>query len=163
MGRTRRSRTPNTVRERTQDIVSRAVAAPTRDHTLPHAPPRRPTRLRISQNNPWSITVMSFLFLGSLGVCVLGAVLATSVIMAVVAPGAGPSLSQTLFIAAVVVAGEILLGTAVACLCGFTFNHTARLSGGLEVALTDDLADPAPAGGRGEEAREAPAPADTPS
>ncbi|MFJ9821618.1 DUF3566 domain-containing protein [Streptomyces sp. NPDC101151] len=119
--------------------------------------------MRISENNPWSVTLMSFLVLGGLGVCVLGAVLATSVILDIVAPGEGPAPSQTLIIATVVVALEVLLGTVVACVCSFMYNYTARFSGGAEVALPDDLSDPAPAGSRGEEAQdpqEALAPAD---
>lgn len=160
MSRTKRS-TLSTARPRAPRIASRIVtapepgssrSAPTRDHTLPHAPPRRSTRMRISGTNPWSVTLMSFLFLGGLGVCVLGAVIAASVIVDIVAPGEGPAPSQTLIIATVVVALEVLLGTVVACLYGFMHNYTARFSGGVEVTLTDDLDDPAPAGSQGEEA-----------
>ncbi|MFF5025661.1 DUF3566 domain-containing protein [Streptomyces collinus] len=106
--------------------------------------------MRISETNPWSVTLMCFLFLGALGVCVLGAVLVTSVILDIVAPGQGPSPSQTLIVATVVIALEVLLGTAVACLYGFMHNYTARFSGGLEVTLTDDLGDPIPAGSQDE-------------
>ncbi|MEU9989785.1 DUF3566 domain-containing protein [Streptomyces sp. NPDC048045] len=119
--------------------------------------------MRISENNPWSVTLMTFLFLGGLGVCVLGAVLATSLALDIVAPGEGPTPSQTLIVATVVVALEVLLGTVVACLCSFMYNYTARFGGGAEVALTDDLSDPEPAGSQGEDAQdpqEAPAPAD---
>ncbi|MET8584259.1 DUF3566 domain-containing protein [Streptomyces collinus] len=108
--------------------------------------------MRISETNPWSVTLMCFLFLGALGVCVLGAVLATSVILDIVAPGQGPSPSQTLIVATVVIALEIFLGTAVACLYGFMNNHTARFSGGLKVTLTDDLDDPATVGSQDEAA-----------
>ncbi|MGQ4417998.1 DUF3566 domain-containing protein [Streptomyces sp. SAS_269] len=166
MSRTKRNRTLSVSRKRAPRIASRIVTAstvpepesqwpaPTRDHTLPHAPPRRSIRMRISENNPWSVTVMSFLFLAGLGVCVLGAVLATSVIVDIVAPGEGPTLSQTLIIASVAVALEVLLGTGVACLCGFMYNYTARHTGGVEVALTDDLNDPTQAGSQGEEAQD---------
>ncbi|MGW1985029.1 DUF3566 domain-containing protein [Streptomyces collinus] len=106
--------------------------------------------MRISETNPWSVTLMCFLFLGTLGVCVLGAVLVTSVILDIVAPGQGPSPSQTLIVATVVIALEVLLGTAVACLYGFMHNYTARFSGGLEVTLTDDLGDPIPVGSQDE-------------
>ncbi|MFI6244811.1 DUF3566 domain-containing protein [Streptomyces sp. NPDC051016] len=118
--------------------------APTRDHTLSHAPPRRPTRMRISETNPWSVTVMSFLFLGCLGVSVLGALLAASVILDIAAPGEWPTPADTLVIATGAVALEVLLGTALACLCSFMYNYTAQFSGGVEVSLTDDLTDPTP-------------------
>ncbi|MEW2258227.1 hypothetical protein [Streptomyces sp. NPDC047869] len=97
---------------------------------------------------------MSFLVLGGLGVCVLGAVFTASMILYIVAPGVGPSLSQTLVIATVVVALEIVLGTVVACLCSFTHNYTARLSRGVGVAPTDDRSDSTPAGRQGEEAQD---------
>lgn len=101
--------------------------------------------MRISGTNPWSVTVMSFFFLTGLGVCVLGAALATSVLLDIVAPGEWPTPWETLVVATGVVALEILLGTALACLCGFMYNYTARFSGGVEVALTGDLTDPPPA------------------
>ncbi|MFJ9831801.1 hypothetical protein ACIRU2_10455 [Streptomyces sp. NPDC101169] len=122
--------------------------------------------MRIFETNPWSITVMSFLVLGGLGVCVLGAVFTASMILHVVAPGEGPSLTRTLVIAIVVVALEVLVGTVMACLCSLTLNHTARLSRGVEVALTGDRGDPAPAGSLGEEAHcssEASTPDDIPN
>ena len=157
MGRTKRS----TTRKRAPKIASRIVMtptaptptapepgslrpAPTRDHDLSHAPPRQPTRMRISETNPWSVTVMSFLFLGCLGVCVLGSVLAASAVLNIVAPGEWPTLWDTLVIATAAVALEVLLGTALACLCSFMYNYTALFSGGVEVALSDDLSDPTP-------------------
>ncbi|OIJ64984.1 hypothetical protein WN71_026250 [Streptomyces mangrovisoli] len=87
---------------------------------------------------------MAFLFLAGLGICVLGTVLIASVILAVAAPGAWPSLPDSLLIATVVIAMEVFLGTAMACLCGLAYNYTARFSGGVQVDLTDDLTDPAP-------------------
>ncbi|MCG7203643.1 DUF3566 domain-containing protein [Streptomyces arenae] len=120
-------------------------SAPVRDRPLPHAPPEPPTRIRITGTNPWSVTVMSSLFLGGLGVCVLGAMLGTSVILDIVAPGAWPTPSDTLFIATGVVTLEVVLGTVMACLCSFMYNYTARFSGGVEVAVTDDLDDATPA------------------
>ncbi|MGW3442201.1 DUF3566 domain-containing protein [Streptomyces sp. NPDC001076] len=101
--------------------------------------------MRISETNPWSVTVMSFFFLTGLGVCALGAALATSVMLNIVAPGEWPTPSETLVIATGVVTLEILLGTVLACLCSFMYNYTAQFSGGVEVALTDDLSDPTPA------------------
>ncbi|MEV7387469.1 MULTISPECIES: DUF3566 domain-containing protein [unclassified Streptomyces] len=162
MSRTKRSRTHSTARKRVPRIASRIVTAPTaptpktpgpespqpapaRDHALPHAPPRRPTHMRISETNPWSVTVMSSLFLGGLGVCVLGAVLGASVLLDIVAPGEWPTPWETLIIASGVVTLEVVLGTVLACLCSFMYNYTARFSGGVEVALTDDLSDPVPA------------------
>ncbi|MGY5050531.1 DUF3566 domain-containing protein [Streptomyces sp. 900105755] len=162
MSRTKRSRTRSTARKPGPRISSRRVTSPTaptptapergsphpappRDHAFPHGPPRRPTRMRIAGTNPWSVTVMSFFFLTGLGVCVLGVALATSVLLGLVAPGEWPSPWQTLIIATGVVALEILLGTVLACLCGFMYNYTARFSGGVEVALTGDLTDPPPA------------------
>ncbi|MBW8800208.1 MAG: DUF3566 domain-containing protein [Streptomyces sp.] len=162
MSRTKRSRTRGTARKPAPRISSRRVTSPTaptptapergspqpappRDHTFPHGPPRRPTRMRISGTNPWSVTVMSFFFLTGLGVCVLGAALATSVLLDIVAPGEWPTPWETLIIATGVVALEILLGTVLACLCGFMYNYTARFSGGVEVSLTGDLTDPPPA------------------
>ncbi|MER7178842.1 DUF3566 domain-containing protein [Streptomyces hyaluromycini] len=162
MTRTKRSRTRGTARKPAPRISSRVVTSPTaptptapgrgspqpappRDHAFPHGPPRRPTRMRISGTNPWSVTVMSFFFLTGLGVCVLGAALATSVLLDIVAPGEWPTPWETLVVATGVVALEILLGTVLACLCGFMYNYTARFSGGVEVALTGDLTDPPPA------------------
>ncbi|MFK0287199.1 DUF3566 domain-containing protein [Streptomyces sp. NPDC090499] len=162
MSRTKRSRTRSTARKPGPRISSRMVTSPTaptptapergspqpapaRDHAFPHGPPRRPTRMRIAGTNPWSVTVMSFFFLTGLGVCVLGAALATSLLLDLVAPGEWPTPWETLIIATGVVALEILLGTVLACLCGFMYNYTARFSGGVEVALTADLTDPPPA------------------
>ncbi|MEU1162175.1 DUF3566 domain-containing protein [Streptomyces sp. NPDC005921] len=87
---------------------------------------------------------MSFLFLGCLGVCVLGALLAASVVLDIAAPGAWPTPADTLVVATGAVALEVLLGTALACLCSFMYNYTAQFSGGVEVSLTDDLTDPTP-------------------
>ncbi|MEU9243432.1 DUF3566 domain-containing protein [Streptomyces sp. NPDC048385] len=162
MSRTKRSRTRSTVRKRAPRISSRTVTAPgpsaatapergspqpapARDHILPHAPPRRPARMRISETNPWSVAVMSFFFLTGLGVCVLGVALGTSVTLDIVAPGEWPTPWQTTVVATGVVTLEILLGTVLACLCSLMYNYTARFSGGVEVALTGDLSDPAPA------------------
>ncbi|MFK0155409.1 DUF3566 domain-containing protein [Streptomyces sp. NPDC090493] len=162
MSRTKRSRTRSTARKPGPRISSRMVTSPTaptptapergspqpapaRDHAFPHGPPRRPTRMRIAGTNPWSVTVMSFFFLTGLGVCVLGSALATSLLLDLVAPGEWPTPWETLIIATGVVALEILLGTVLACLCGFMYNYTARFSGGVEVALTADLTDPPPA------------------
>ncbi|MFF4397181.1 DUF3566 domain-containing protein [Streptomyces sp. NPDC001480] len=162
MSRTNRSSTHSTARKRGPRIASRIVTAPTAPtplppepktpqpapipgHTLPPAPPRRATRMRISETNPWSVVVMSSLFLGGLGVCVLGGMLATSVILGILAPGEWPTPSDTLVIATGVVTLEVLLGTLMASLCSFMYNYTARFSGGVEVTLTDDLSDPTPA------------------
>ncbi|MFD4505023.1 DUF3566 domain-containing protein [Streptomyces sp. NPDC058457] len=172
MSRTKRSRTRGTTGKPTPRISSRMVTSPTaptptaptptaptptapergspqpappREHVVPHGPPPRPTRMRISGTNPWSVTVMSFFFLTGLGVCVLGAALATSVLLDIVTPGEWPTPWETLVVATGVVALEILLGTVLACLCGFMYNYTARFSGGVEVALTGDLTDPPPA------------------
>ncbi|MFF7987502.1 DUF3566 domain-containing protein [Streptomyces sp. NPDC007901] len=163
MSRTKRSRTRSTPRKRAPRIASRAVTAPTppiptapplgspetapptSDRTLPHGPPGRPTHLRISETNPWSVTLMSFFFLTGLGVCVLGTALVTSLMLQVVAPGQWPTPWETMVTAIGVVTLEIVLGTALGCLCSFMYNYTARFSGGVEVALTDDLTDPTPA------------------
>ncbi|MEV7978324.1 DUF3566 domain-containing protein [Streptomyces sp. NPDC086519] len=162
MSRTKRSRTRSTVRKRAPRISSRTVTAPgpptptapdrgspqpapARDHLLPHAPPHGLARMRISETNPWSVTVMSFFFLTGLGVCVLGVALGTSATLDIVAPGEWPTPWQTMVVATGVVTLEILLGTVLACLCSFMYNYTARFSGGVEVALTGDLSDPAPA------------------
>ncbi|WP_030346497.1 DUF3566 domain-containing protein [Streptomyces sp. NRRL S-1022] len=101
--------------------------------------------MRIVETNPWSVTVMSFLFLGGLGAGALGSVLTASVVLDVLIPGAWPTPSVTLYVAAVVVTLEVFLGTALACLCSFMYNYTAQFSGGVEVALTDDPGGAAPA------------------
>ncbi|MFE3636579.1 hypothetical protein [Streptomyces sp. NPDC059168] len=164
MSRAKRSRTLSTARGRASGFASRDVAAPepassrptpAPGHGFPPVPPLRSARLRISGTNPWSVTLMSFLLLGGLGVCVLGAVLAASVIVDIVAPGEGPAPSQTLFVAAVALALEVLLGTAVAGLYSLMHNYTARSGNGVRVTLADAPGDPAPAGARGDEAREA--------
>ncbi|MGW1591797.1 hypothetical protein [Streptomyces sp. NPDC002386] len=166
MSPTKRGRIFSVTRMRTPRIASRIVPDPTAretessrqaqdpDEALPHHPRRSSTRIRISETNPWSITVMSFLVLGGLGVCVLGVVFVASLVLYVVAPDAAPSLSQTLVIAVVVVALMILLGTVVACMCGFMHNYSARLGRGFEVGLTGLRSAPSLAGDPGEDGHE---------
>ncbi|MES9520089.1 DUF3566 domain-containing protein [Streptomyces capoamus] len=100
--------------------------------------------MRIIETNPWSVTVTSFLFLGALGACALGSVLTASVILDLLLPGAWPTPSETLFLGTVIVTLEVFLGTGLACLCSLMYNYTAQFSGGVEVALTDDLSEPTP-------------------
>ncbi|MGW0283935.1 hypothetical protein ACWDXT_12570 [Streptomyces sp. NPDC003236] len=166
MSPTKRGKIVSVTRMRTPRIASRIVSDPTArepessrqapdpDEALPHHPPRSSTRIRVSETNPWSITVMSFLVLGGLGVCVLGVVFVASLVLYVVAPDAAPSLSQTLVIAIVVVALMILLGTVVACMYGFMHNYSARLGRGLEVGFTDLRSAPSLAGEPGEDGQE---------
>ncbi|MBV2354970.1 DUF3566 domain-containing protein [Streptomyces sp. J2-1] len=104
--------------------------------------------MRISEADPWSVTVTSFLFLTGLGASVLLGMVILAAVLDIVAPGEWPGVWTTLVIGGAVAVMEIVLGTALASLSTFIYNMTAQYSGGVEVAVTDDLSDPTPAAAR---------------
>ncbi|MEU9152893.1 DUF3566 domain-containing protein [Streptomyces sp. NPDC048417] len=95
--------------------------------------------MRISEAAPWSVTVMSFLLLGGLGVLTVVASAAAWGLAAILAPDALPRLSTFLTIAFTVITLEVVLGSCLAALTTFLYNLTAPYNGGLEISLTDDL------------------------
>ncbi|MFJ5644001.1 DUF3566 domain-containing protein [Streptomyces sp. NPDC093223] len=119
---------PSTVRDR----------FPRRPARGPSSRPRT-MRMRISEAAPWSVTVMSFLLLGGLGVLTVVASVAAWGLAALLAPDALPRLSTFLTIAFSVIILEVVLGSCLAALTTFLYNLTAPYNGGLEISLTDDL------------------------
>lgn len=95
--------------------------------------------MRISEAEPWSVTVMSFLLLGGLGILTVVASVAAWGLAALLAPDALPRLSTFLTIAFSVIILEVVLGSCLAALTTFLYNLTAPYNGGLEISLTDDL------------------------
>ncbi|MFB0620587.1 DUF3566 domain-containing protein [Streptomyces sp. AGS-58] len=100
------------------------------------------------EGDPWSVMVMSFLFLAGLGAVVTATALVLWMMLEVMAPGTPPSLTAFLFTTLGVVTMEVVLGTALATLCTFIYNLSALYNGGVEVTLTADLTDPTPAAAR---------------
>ena len=100
--------------------------------------------MRISQADPWSVMTTSFLVSAGLGLCVIVAVAAVTMMMSVL--GQEPVLSLgwqlTLAFTIAVVAVEVALATALATLAAFLFNWSSGFAGGVEVTLAEDL--PAP-------------------
>ncbi|MFF4705440.1 DUF3566 domain-containing protein [Streptomyces sp. NPDC001288] len=119
---------PSTVRDR----------FPRRPARGPSSRPRT-MRMRISEAEPWSVTVMSFLLLGGLGILTVVASVAAWGLAALLAPDALPRLSTFLTIAFSVIILEVVLGSCLAALTTFLYNLTAPYNGGLEISLTDDL------------------------
>ncbi|MFJ9346658.1 DUF3566 domain-containing protein [Streptomyces sp. NPDC101237] len=120
--------------------------APSTAHAaLPPRPARggsrrpRTMRMRISEAGPRSVTVMSFLLLGGLGILTVVASVAAWGLAALLAPDALPRLSTFLTIAFSVIVLEVVLGSCLAALTTFLYNLTAPYNGGLEISLTDDL------------------------
>ncbi|MEV6764461.1 DUF3566 domain-containing protein [Streptomyces sp. NPDC051105] len=95
--------------------------------------------MRISEAEPWSVTVMSFLLLGGLGVLTVVTSAAAWGLAAILAPDALPRLSTFLTVAFTVIILEVVLGSCLAALTTFLYNLTAPYNGGLEISLTDDL------------------------
>ncbi|MEU8716539.1 DUF3566 domain-containing protein, partial [Streptomyces sp. NPDC048663] len=112
---------------------------------LPRRPARGPSsrprtmRMRISEAEPRSVSVMSFLLLGGLGILTVVASVAAWGLAALLAPDALPRLSTFLTIAFSVIILEVVLGSCLAALTAFLYNLTAPYNGGLEISLTDDL------------------------
>ncbi|MER5527281.1 DUF3566 domain-containing protein [Streptomyces sp. NPDC002677] len=95
--------------------------------------------MRISEAEPWSVTVMSFLLLGGLGILTVVTSTAAWGLAAILAPDALPRLSTFLTVAFTVITLEVVLGSCLAALTTFLYNLTAPYNGGLEISLTDDL------------------------
>ncbi|MFF4896146.1 DUF3566 domain-containing protein [Streptomyces sp. NPDC001068] len=131
------------------DAVGGPVAPVARD-----ADPRRPARgssprartmrmrMRVAEAEPWSVTAMSFLLLGGLGVLTVVASVAAWGLAALLAPDSLPRLGTFLTIAFTVIALEVVLGSCLAALTTFLYNLTAPYNGGVEISLTDDLGPP---------------------
>ncbi|MEU2617691.1 DUF3566 domain-containing protein [Streptomyces sp. NPDC007157] len=121
------------------------LTSPTLRDTLPRRPARGPAprprtmRMRIAEAEPWSVTVMSFLLLGGLGILTVVASVAAWGLAAILAPDALPRLSTFLTITFSVIILEVVLGSCLAALTTFLYNLTAPYNGGLEISLTDDL------------------------
>ncbi|MGW7423878.1 DUF3566 domain-containing protein [Streptomyces sp. NPDC054813] len=126
------------------DAADRPTSPTVRD-TLPRRPaggpaPRpRTMRMRIPEAEPWSVTVMSFLLLGGLGILTVVTSVAAWGLAAIFAPDALPRLSTFLSITFSVIALEVVLGSCLAALTTFLYNLTAPYNGGLEISLTHDL------------------------
>ncbi|MGW7243533.1 DUF3566 domain-containing protein [Streptomyces sp. NPDC054804] len=95
--------------------------------------------MRISEAEPWSVTVMSFLLLGGLGILTVVTSVAAWGLAAVLAPDALPRLSTFLTITFSVITLEVVLGSCLAALTTFLYNLTAPYNGGLEISLTNEL------------------------
>ncbi|MFE5217326.1 MULTISPECIES: DUF3566 domain-containing protein [unclassified Streptomyces] len=126
--------------------------SPAGEHTGAVPPPGptrrsgpRTMRVRISEGDPWSVMVTSFLLLAGLGVVAIVTTVVLWVMLEVLAPNALPDLTTVLAIAVGVVILEVVLGAGLATLSTFVYNLSAQYHGGLEVAVTDDLSDPTPA------------------
>ncbi|MFF8865248.1 DUF3566 domain-containing protein [Streptomyces sp. NPDC015139] len=126
--------------------------SPAGEHTGSAPPPGparrsgpRTMRVRISEGDPWSVMVTSFLLLAGLGVVAIVTTVVLWVMLEVLAPNALPDLTTVLAIAVGVVTLEVVLGACLATLSTFVYNLSAQYHGGLEVAVTDDLSDPTPA------------------
>ncbi|MEU6368607.1 DUF3566 domain-containing protein [Streptomyces sp. NPDC046931] len=122
--------------------VSEAFAdAPRRRPGTGRVPRWRKARMRISKADPWSVMMTSFLVSTGLGLCVIVAVSAVTMMMSVL--GQEPVLSLgwelTLALTVAVVAVEVALATALATLAAFLFNWSSGFAGGVEVTLAEDL------------------------
>ncbi|MEU3527875.1 DUF3566 domain-containing protein [Streptomyces sp. NPDC038707] len=109
-------------------------------------PGRRPIRLRLSEADPWSVLVTSFLLLAGLGVLVVATAGVSWLMVNTMAPDVLPALSTFLAIAVGVVIVEVVLGTGLVTLGAFLYNLSAQYSGGVEIAVTDAAPpEPSPA------------------
>ncbi|MGW2464010.1 DUF3566 domain-containing protein [Streptomyces sp. NPDC001761] len=103
------------------------------------APGPRTIRMRISEGDPWSVMVTSFLLLAGVGILALATTVVLWVLMEAMAPDVLPDLSTVLAIGIGVVTVEVALGTGLATLGTFLYNLSSLYSGGVEVSVTDDL------------------------
>nr|WP_263983575.1 DUF3566 domain-containing protein [Streptomyces spinosus] len=95
--------------------------------------------MRISEGDPWSVMVTSFLLLAGVGILALATTVVLWVLMEAMAPDVLPDLSTVLAIGIGVVTVEVALGTGLATLGTFLYNLSSLYSGGVEVSVTDDL------------------------
>lgn len=109
---------------------------------------RRPIRLRLSEADPWSVMVTSFLLLAGLGVLVVATAGVAWIMLNAMAPDVLPAFSTFLAVAVGVVIAEVVLGTGLVTLGAFLYNLSAQYSGGVEIAVTEALTGPPPADAR---------------
>ncbi|MEV5150033.1 DUF3566 domain-containing protein [Streptomyces sp. NPDC052727] len=103
------------------------------------APGPRTIRMRISEGDPWSVMVTSFLLLAGVGILALATTVVLWIMMEAMAPDVLPELSTVAAIGIGVVTVEVVLGTGLATLGTFLYNLSSLYSGGVEVSVTDDL------------------------
>ncbi|KMS84887.1 integral membrane protein [Streptomyces regensis] len=106
------------------------------------APRPRTIRMRISEGDPWSVMVTSFLLLAGVGILALATTVALWIMMEAMAPDVLPELGTVVAIGIGVVTVEVVLGTGLATLGTFLYNLSSLYSGGVEVSVTDDLEPP---------------------
>ncbi|MFF9585979.1 DUF3566 domain-containing protein [Streptomyces achromogenes] len=109
---------------------------------------RRPIRLRLSEADPWSVMVTSFLLLAGLGVLVVATAGVSWIMLNAMAPDVLPAFSTFLAVAVGVVTVEVVLGTGLVTLGAFLYNLSAQYSGGVEIAVTEALTGPPPSDAR---------------
>ncbi|WP_229888071.1 DUF3566 domain-containing protein [Streptomyces olivaceoviridis] len=103
------------------------------------APGPRTIRMRISEGDPWSVMVTSFLLLAGVGILAFATTVVLWILMEAMAPDVLPDLGTVVAIAIGVVTVEVVLGTGLATLGTFLYNLSSLYSGGVEVSVTDDL------------------------
>ncbi|MGW3460104.1 DUF3566 domain-containing protein [Streptomyces olivaceoviridis] len=103
------------------------------------APGPRTIRMRISEGDPWSVMVTSFLLLAGVGILAFATTVVLWMLMEAMAPDVLPDLGTVVAIAIGVVTVEVVLGTGLATLGTFLYNLSSLYSGGVEVSVTDDL------------------------
>lgn len=95
--------------------------------------------MRISEGDPWSVMVTSFLLLAGVGILALATTVVLWIMMEAMAPDVLPELGTVVAIGIGVVTVEVVLGTGLATLGTFLYNLSSLYSGGVEVSVTDDL------------------------
>ncbi|MGW1603500.1 DUF3566 domain-containing protein [Streptomyces eurythermus] len=106
---------------------------------------RRPIRLRLSEADPWSVMVTSFLLLAGLGVLVVATAGVSWIMLSAMVPDVLPAFGTFLAVAVGVVIVEVVLGTGLVTLGAFLYNLSAQFNGGVEIAVTEALTGPPPA------------------
>ncbi|WP_449340851.1 DUF3566 domain-containing protein [Streptomyces canarius] len=100
------------------------------------APGPRTIRMRISEGDPWSVMVTSFLLLAGVGILAFATTVVLWILMEAMAPDVLPDLGTVVAIAIGVVTVEVVLGTGLATLGTFLYNLSSLYSGGVEVSVT---------------------------
>ncbi|MFJ5032004.1 DUF3566 domain-containing protein [Streptomyces sp. NPDC088560] len=103
--------------------------------------------MRISEGDPWSVMVTSFLLLAGLGVVAVVTAVIVWFLVEAMAPDVLPGLGTVFAVSIGVVGLEVVMGTFLATLGTFIYNLSAQYNGGVEVAVTNDLG-PTPATAR---------------
>ncbi|MFB8177129.1 DUF3566 domain-containing protein [Streptomyces sp. NPDC055966] len=103
--------------------------------------------MRISEGDPCSVMVTSFLLLAGLGVVAVVTAVIVWFLVEAMAPDVLPELGTVFAVSIGVVGLEVVMGTFLATLGTFIYNLSAQYNGGVEVAVTNDLG-PTPAAAR---------------